>query len=431
MTSNEQLVRTILLLATDLGIANEGAIARALHQPAAVLVADEAVASTYSGQVALTTAAILMRRSGHQVFVDVPDVQIAGFQPPMTGSTLHEAILSVADKLIDGDAISVGCPLFAPDIAFVFGNGTAGVGVRAKRIVTVGWSKWSGTLNDWSKQSAWEDCDNPFGAMTAAALAAAELFKVTGRILLPLGTRSAGFRDVFAPSKNLSFRLAPEETPLVSDLGSFDIISAGAVSNAFVYAIARIADVAGFGRAFDKDRSDHPNRNRNMLLLPKDIRQPKVDTFVFPNGVTIEPIPRHFEEYDLPSLAERVVVGVDDIPTRWMLAKGNPAWMGVGATSHFSAMASVHYAHSACAACLHPKDEVVEGDTPTVAFVSFFAGLQVAADFMRDLSGYDLNFASRQNYWTPFHPQNAMPSDVYPIAGCPAGCYASQIKRAG
>ncbi|MBL0924265.1 MAG: hypothetical protein IBJ12_07340 [Sphingomonadaceae bacterium] len=430
MTSNEQLARTILLLAADLGISNEVAIARALHQPTAVLVADEVVASTYAGQVALTTAAMLMRRSGHQVFVDIPDVDLIGFQVPMAGRTLHEAIQSVADKLIDGDAISVGCPLFAPDIAFIFGNGTAGVGVRAKRIMSVGWSKWSGTLNDWPIQSAWEDCSNPFGVMTAAALAAAELFKVTGRILLPIGNRTAGFGDVFAASKSSSFRLAPEETPLLNELGSFDIVSAGAVSNAFVYAVARIADVTGLGRAFDKDRSDNPNRNRNVLLLPKDMHKPKVDTFVFSNGLTIEPVPRHFEEYDLASLAERVVVGVDDIPTRWMLARGNPAWMGVGATSHFSAMASVHYAHSACAACLHPKDEVVEGDTPTVAFVSFFAGLQVAADFMRDVSGYDLNLASRQNYWTPFHPQNEMPSKVYPVAGCPAGCYASQIKRA-
>lgn len=430
MTSAEQLGRTILLMATDLGISNDEAVKRALHQPTAVLVADRQVASTFAGQVALTTTAMLLRRSGHQVFVDAPDVTLVGFQPPMMGGTLHEAIHYVADKLIDGDVISIGCPLLVPDLAFVFGNGNAGVGVRAKRIISVGWSKWSGTLNSWPIQSHWEDCPNPFGAMTAAALAAAEVFKISGRILLPISSGAAGFRDVFAPSQNLHFRLAPEDTPLCAKVEPFDIISAGAVSNAFLFALARINGITGTGRVFDADRSDHPNRNRNMLLLPDAVPFPKVDTFVLPIDLNIQPIPRHFDETDLPSMADHVVVGVDDIPARWMLAKGKPYWMAVGATSHFSAMASVHYGHAACAACLHPKDEDADGPTPTVAFVSFFAGLQVAADFMLEMSGTDISLVSRQVYWTPFHPQTAVHSQVYPTPNCPAGCNASQIRRA-
>lgn len=430
MNSAEQLSRTMLLLATDLGINHDKAIVRALHQPNVVLVADIEVASSFAGQVALTTTAMLARRSGHQVFVDAPDAPLIGFQPPMAGSSLHEAIVSVADKMIHGDTIAIGCPLLVPDIALVFGNGTAGVGVRAKRIISVGWSKWSGTLNNWPIQSPWEDCSNPFGAMTAAALAAAEVFKISGRILLPISSGAAGFRDVFAPSKNLHFRLAPEDTQLCTKVDTFDIISAGAVSNAFLFALARVDGITGVGRVFDADRSDHPNRNRNMLLLPDAISFPKVDTFVLPIDLTIQPIPRHCEETDLSSMANHVIVGVDDIPARWMLAKGKPYWMAVGATSHFSAMASVHYGHAACAACLHPKDEDAEGPTPTVAFVSFFAGLQVAADFMVEMSGTDFSLVSRQVYWTPFHPQTAVRAQVYPTPNCPAGCNASQLRRA-
>lgn len=430
MNSAEQLSRTMLLLATDLGISNDDAVIRALHQPKIVLVADAEVASSYAGQVAITTTAMLARRSGHQVFVDAPDAPLIGFQPPMSGSSLHEAILSVADKMIDGDTIAIGCPLLVPDIAFVFGNGTAGVGVRAKRIMTVGWSNWSGTLSEWPMQSAWTETESPFGAMAAAALAASESFKITGRILLPIGNTGQGFREAFSQSNKLHFRLAPEQTPLVGELGAFDVISAGAVSNAFVYALARIPNVRGNGRSFDKDCADHPNRNRNMLQLPKHFRLPKADTFVFLNGLKIESIPRHFEELDLTLMAPRVIVGVDDIPTRWMLARGNPEWMGVGATSHFSAMASVHYAYAACAGCLHPRDEQMDGPTPTVAFVSFFAGLQVAADFMREVACSDVGLASRQVYWTPFHPDTAMYSPVQPIRQCPAGCSPSQIRAA-
>lgn len=122
-------------------------------------------------------------------------------------------------------------------------------------------------------------------------------------------------------------------------------------------------------------------------------------------------------------------IGVDDIPTRWMLAGAPANWMGVGATSHFESMASVHFPNSACAACLHPKDEVQAGPTPTIAFVSFLAGLMMAADLLRDLVSARTSRASRQHYLTALQ-MNPWSGTVPPRLDCPAMCFASRAMAA-
>ena len=105
MTSAEQLSRTILLFQTDLGISDPGIVFRALTSPRVTLIADLSVIQTLSGQVAISTAAMLMARSGHSVFIDTPDAPLIGHQPPMAGRTFHEAINNIADRMIDGVAI--------------------------------------------------------------------------------------------------------------------------------------------------------------------------------------------------------------------------------------------------------------------------------------------------------------------------------------
>jgi hypothetical protein len=70
MANAAQLARTTLLFQTDLGLAEENAILRALTLPIIVLVADAETMASFSGQVAIITSAMLMARSGHRVFID-------------------------------------------------------------------------------------------------------------------------------------------------------------------------------------------------------------------------------------------------------------------------------------------------------------------------------------------------------------------------
>jgi hypothetical protein len=431
MSSAEQLSRTTLLFQTDLGIADPALVHRALIAPSILLVADAESINSFAGQVAISTAAMLMVRSGHSVAIDTPDAPLIGYQPPMEGRTFHEAIESVSDKLIDGVSIAIGRPLLPPEITFVFGGANLARDVRARRLVSVGWTDWSAELLQWPMQTHRTNSDWPIGAMGAAVLVAAEAAKIVGRSLALSSGSAPHFRELFAPCEIARLVLAPEATPRMTQLGSFDIISAGAVSNAFLYTLFRLPNATGNARTFDRDTSDHSNRNRNMLLLPDFVGQSKVGLFQhFSLGIVIDPVPRHFSEADLSDLADRVAVGVDDIPTRWTLAGARTSWMGVGATSHFESMASVHYPYSACAACLHPQDEVQIGPTPTIAFSSFLAGLMLAADFLRDVAGAEASLASRYRYLTALQTANPWSSSVVPNSNCPAHCSASLLRAA-
>jgi hypothetical protein len=242
----------------------------------------------------------------------------------------------------------------------------------------------------------------------------------------------AYIRDLFGAAEAARLRLAAEHMPKNSTLGSFDIISAGAVSNAALYALLRLPDVVGDARAFDTDGSEPSNRNRNMLLIASLEHLRKVELFDhFARGIKVEPIPRHFEQRDLGDIRHNVIVGVDDIPARWLLAGARVNWMGVGATTDFGSMASVHFSHSACAACLHPHNEDAPGPTPTIAFVSFLSGLMVATDFLRELSGTKADIVSRQRIIFPLRcdsPSGIYEAKVVPRGDCPAQCPASRLK---
>ena len=120
-------------------------------------------------------------------------------------------------------------------------------------------------------------------------------------------------------------------------------------------------------------------------------------------GLEIEPINERYEQRYVRSkkLAVSVLVGVDDIPSRWLVQRANPEWLGIGATTHWSAMASFHQLGLGCAEYLHPVDDPNDAPIPTVAFVSFWAGLLTAAYFIRHLSG-NLRATEQQTYVTPF-----------------------------
>lgn len=429
MSRAEQLARTALLFQRDLGIDDAELVLHALGAPKIVLTAGDAVMRTRAGQAAILTAAMLIARSGQRVYIHALDVPLIGYQPPFTGRTLYAAIQNIRGELIDGNDIEIGFPMGA-DIAFVFGGESSAAPLQAKRTVTVGWTAWSGEINAWPRRSRFAERDWPLGALVAAVLVAAEAIKLSGAALCRIVGHKGHFAGVFGLSRGSRIRLAPDDTPKISNLGVLDIISAGAVSNGILYALLRLPDVVGEARVFDRDGSDQSNRNRNMLLIASLEHFTKVALFEhFGRGLRIDPVPRHFEADDLEYLSDHVMVGVDNVRTRWLLAKRRSMWMGVGATSHFSAMSSVHYPYTACAACLHPHDEDVPGDTPTISFVSFLAGLFVAADLLIEASGSKALVAARQRYVTPLQTAGAFYGPVAPNPNCPAGCPVSQISR--
>jgi hypothetical protein len=121
----------------------------------------------------------------------------------------------------------------------------------------------------------------------------------------------------------------------------------------------------------------------------------------------------------LKGLAPTVIVGVDHIPTRWAVQQAWPDWLVIGATSHWSSMASFHAEGLGCAQCLHFEDDPADGPIPTTACVSFWAGLPTAAYLVRHAAGQQIPAYEQQIYLSPFRPENAFASAVDVRCDCP------------
>src|SRR5260370_11482179 len=223
------------------------------------------------------------------------------------------------------------------------------------------------------------------------------------------------------------------------DVGTVDIISAGAISQAALYSLLRLPRLRMCGRVFDDDVTGLSNLNRNMLTEAKDVGLAKVLVVAQRCGANlrVEPVPSRFgAEYSgSKALSARVLVGVDDIPSRWEVQRRAPGWLAVSGTSHFGISSSAHTPADPCSGCLHPiDDEAGSRPIPTVSYVSFWAGLAMAVRLVREAT-CNAYSRSRQQLWLiPLRmeePHAAIWSPVAARRDCPVQCSASRSLREG
>jgi hypothetical protein len=82
------------------------------------------------------------------------------------------------------------------------------------------------------------------GRHGAAAMAATEAFKVAMRKLERYARNPAMMMEMFAPSADVEFALAPAGTSITSELGEFDCLSGGAITQSALYALTRLPGFA-------------------------------------------------------------------------------------------------------------------------------------------------------------------------------------------
>jgi len=435
MTLRQALDRTLRLMWDELDAATPAdTLITALTGTEVAIVADAVNLATHSAQTAYVTAALLMARSGHRVHLLAPDVSLMGAQPPLPPGRMIAGLLAVGGDLLPGITFSDTMPAGTIDLVVTLGD--TKTPLRGREMISLNAGDWDGSLLSSRNATRWRAGEWPLGGMAAAAMAATEAFKIAMRKLERHARNPAMMMEMFAPSADVEFALAPAGTSITSELGEFDCVSGGAITQATLYALTRLPGLRGHARVIEPEFAELTNLNRYMLLLHSHLEAQKaedLEEICAGTGLEIAPIPRRYEPKTAEAigLSEVVLVGVDDIPSRWLVQRAEPAWLSVGATTHWSAMASFHVPGAGgCAQCLHPDDDPTEDPIPTVAFVSFWAGLLTAAYFLRQRAGV-LSAAplDQQIYITPCRPESPIWAIVPLRANC-AACTSLEARCA-
>lgn len=417
--TREALARTTLLVQRDIypSLSDE-VIAAALGTTPVRLTASKDVLATPNGQTAVVTSAILSAQLGVELHLDFEEVQLLAPQPPLRGEGLLESILDLSRDLITPAQIGTDGEF---NIALGMKPYGAGVSIAA--------DDWGFDLGT-GEPSGNIIGELPFGPCLGAVAASAELFR---HVMVQLGRKTGSIALMEHPLRGprpASYRLPPFGWRR-SDLGAVDSISAGALATAALYVLLRVPDLKIRLRLIDGDMGALSNLNRYLLLRRTLIGIPKTDALASYESplIRLQSEPHRFDEAHeaaITPLAQRVIVGVDDIPSRWRAQAAAPDWVGVAATSHFEIVVSEHTPDSPCSGCLHPQDDPGPADEiPTVSFVSAMSGFLLAYRLVR---GAVSGASPSQTLAYPFNLAGERPVWEGPLAArsdCPVRCKAS------
>lgn len=382
----EALCRTARLIRLDVfdtGPESEADIVAGLRATTVRIVTDRSVAATPGGQTAIVTLFAQLAMTGLQVDLDVPNVELVVPQPPLEGGRLVDALVVYSDDLIPGgssrgsarpDLVVTLGDLFAPD-----------AGVR------ITWSDDAALVVPGSEPVEMPSGHNlPFGAIAAGAMGATEGVRaampaIAARLDLPLPENS---RWTSPGTRRMQAAFGSLLEGFGADVGSVDVVSGGAITNALLYCLLRVPNVRGAMRIIEHDVLDMSNLNRYPLATRSQVGARKVDvlTSYSTEQFTFVGEPYRLQTETIRSLeplGPKVLVGVDDIPSRWLTqVLALDGTICVAATSHDYVLVTTHLPGTPCAGCVHPRDDWSLEPIPTIGFVSLWAGLMQAVQFL-------------------------------------------------
>lgn len=383
-----------LLLLSEWVAADPQTIASTLRRAGVRVSLQPDVAGDIASQAALVTLVTLLVRTGIDPALDVPDVEVQ--TPLLSVGTLNQRLREMA-----ADAFpAVRLPALSEPSSVNVIVGSAGRETEAARRIwltaagrTVG---YTGGVGPWQPMGS-------LGALAAACMAAGEVVRSA---VSPLPPRSDTAAAWLAPIREAAHALQPIPAGAV-DIGAVDLISAGAITDSMLFALLACGDVLGDVRIFDDGRYDITNLNRYPLLRRAGLGTDKASGLAQRGTRTLQmmAIPRRFGLADVPRLRRRVVVGADDIGVRHLVQTGHPQMLLIGATSHDEVRVTEHRPNAPCAGCSHPYLATDDGSPiPTIAPVSFWAGLQLAVRLLADAGATPTPVESRYATYWPLRP---------------------------
>ena len=435
MTPQTALARTTRLLNEQYfgGNADPDAIAAGLLRTTIRLIADEKNASTVAGQAALVTAFQLTTRMGISVELIVPELQLVRVVPPLRAPTLRAALLDLGADVVPG--LTIRQTRLDAEMTFVFGDSTDDESTGEPMLV-IDVSDFGCRIGLADEPGSRVESDIAYGGLAAgAAIAALALDRALPNIEAATEcSRTSQPRPSPGPPVNIDLRaIFPNLSPAPRSISSLDVISAGAVTNGFIYTLLWLPVRCARLEIADDDDVDWHNLNRCTQFRASDVTSPKVAAIERSRTNSLRIAGRRERFHRLKpgqrsTLADDVVVGVDRIEARWWVQEAWPKNLYVAATSNHEAVVTVHHANGACAGCAHPRAAPPPDEIPTISFVSFWAGLLQACALLENTRS-----TSRRLTVFPFalgEPSWASTATLQPIAECAIQCQGSRALSA-
>jgi len=271
----EATTRTVLLIEQLVdGLVSRDTILSALLAHRVRLTLNGAELGAPAAQELLLTATLLIARMGMPVEVRAPDAPLRAIGPPFVGTTLHEALGSIADELPGTVAVGSGPARAEAAIEVLLGRSSPQGG--ASLVLRAGAARARAEVAP-AEQALLIDSDARVVALACAGVVAAQCFRSFTRALAPeLASKSLSFDESVTLDLAEIFGVDPDRLGPV-EFGEVDFISAGAITNAALYTLLRLPGATLHARTIEAKALDPPDLNRYMLALARDLDRPKVD----------------------------------------------------------------------------------------------------------------------------------------------------------
>lgn len=324
------------------------------------LTADADRMRTNSGRLMLRAAANLIARFCPKIDVVLP-AECSAFQTEII------AMLRKIDSSADADFRSSAAPMDQAYAAIL----SVGPSPHAAESLTVidaeGWLAMLGK-RPFIPQTSEHNDENPFGALMASALGAAEVFK---RLLSPLPGKAFHFGETTFSTFDYSVGGNDPGPTLPNRIAFYDslLVGAGAVGNAFLLSLAEVPRLEGELLVVDEETvDDSSNLNRYLLAFEADADPahptPKTQLAVRlldGSDIRIRPFQEPLEVfvqriYRREIMPPKVVLSaVDNNDARLVLQKLWPELLLEGATDDSLSQVSRHKYGSGlgCLLCIH------------------------------------------------------------------------------
>lgn len=386
-------------------------VERAYQKTHCLVCVDHNTAATMSGQVLLFTACNLLSRWCRRVTIVMPTIQ-SHPDLKLGYDDLGEFILGqMRDADPFGDFRVQASPPDSADIALHIGGNTRNT--NAIRHVFVSASGWYAQISSSQPVSIAETTDsNCLGAIAAACLGVAQIFKITVGTLETLLIQD-GIFDLFRLGWTDKQELLPSQPwPRDTHIANILMVGAGSVGSAAAYCL-RLASLRCGLTVVDKDVTKVENFSRSPVFGRSSFGLNKAEVvarYLSGSPITATPIPQWWDEYIKQQ--ERAALYFDvwlplanEHGVRWSMQNNIPPLMihastsanwGVNHGRHIPGRddclidrfpSRIEADHLMCA-----TGQVGSGESAVDAalpFCSLFAGLLVVADLVRaQLSGY-------------------------------------------